>query len=83
MRHITYDFGFNLKEKCPVISDSFHFMVIVHDPIGSPKRFQNILIWSFKIKAHQKFQYETYYNDFGFNLKENALLFQAHFTSWL
>ena len=59
MRYIRW-FWIRFKRKCPVIPGSFHFRVIVHDPIGSPKKFQNILMWSFKVKANQSFQYETY-----------------------
>ena len=77
-------FWIQFKRKWPVISGSFHYRVIVHDTIGSAKKFQNILTWSFKIKANQSFQYETYIiYDFGFNFIENALLFHAHFTSGL
>ena len=39
------------KMKRPVIPDSFHVRVIVHDPIVSPKKFQDILMRNFKLKA--------------------------------
>ena len=44
-------------------------------PEHSDVEFQN------KSTRNSNMRHITY--DFGFNLKENALLFQAHFTSWL
>ena len=60
--------------------DSIHLRVTGHDPIGSPKKFQDILICGFKINAHQNSNIRHITFDFGFNLKENALLSQTQST---
>ena len=78
MWHITW-FWIQFKIKCPVISGSFDLMVIVQDPIGSPKKIQNILMWSFKIKAHQSFQYETYYMWFWIQFKRKFPVISGSF----